>query len=228
MSRLNYPWKAWRPPEDNAQIGFAPLQDEIPLTQRSTATSYIELDRLGSFGGTRQRKGQPTVTQLPNHTKGDETPKVIYSTRRRSSSLALSSLVHIPPLLITVSILALNFRYVYWSDLGGSGQNLILDSLQYAAKAHELMMAFSFGAIVLHRVQASLISSEGIPLGLITAPYRITDAYYLLSKEFWGGATASQSKGPDTRSQTKPFRWVFLALLIAVTVRCSTMIACIH
>ncbi|KAF2094581.1 hypothetical protein NA57DRAFT_80382 [Rhizodiscina lignyota] len=202
-------WKNLRSLNDHVQINFTP-QDEIPLTEASAAASQTELHR--------------TVTRVYKNTRRGEPPKVIYTTRRQSLNLLWSILVHIPPLFITIIILALNYKNVYWSDLGAAGQNLVLDSLQYAAKAHELMMTLSLGTIVLHRVQVSLLSNGGVPLGLVTAPYRLTDVYYLFSREFWAGATTTRSTSQDSRHRFRVYRWTFLGILIAVNVILAALV----
>ena len=108
----------------------------------------------------------------------------------------LYCLPHMVPLAATITILVLNARGVYWQDLGRPKQNTILQVLQYAAKAHELTMAASLTAIVIHQIQHDLSSAKGVSLGFLTAGFRLSEPLYVCSKEFLGGAAARvHSKG---------------------------------
>ena len=102
----------------------------------------------------------------------------------------LYCLPHMLPLAITITILILNARGVYWQDFGRPNQNTILEVLQYAAKAHELTMAASLTAIVVHQTQYDLRNSKGISLGFLTAGFRLSDPLYVCTREFLGGAMA--------------------------------------
>ncbi len=109
---------------------------------------------------------------------------------RRRSIILLHGLPHLLPLLVTVAIICLNAREVYWQDLGFPNQNAILQALQYAAKAHEMMMAGSLTAIVVYQIRYDLSGSEGVPLGFLTAGFQLNDLWFVLTKNFFGGATA--------------------------------------
>ncbi len=92
------------------------------------------------------------------------------------------------PLAITVTILLLNTLGVYWQDLGHPNQSTILQALQYAAKAHEVTMAASLTAIVVHQIQYNLTGSNGVPLGFLTAGFQLSDPLFVCKKEFFRGA----------------------------------------
>ena len=110
----------------------------------------------------------------------------------------LYCLPHIVPLFVTIIILLLNSFGVYWQDLGRPHQNAMLQALQYAAKAHEVTMAASLTAIVVHQIQHDLSSSKGVPLGFLTAGFQLSDPLFVLRKEFFGGATArAHSRRPS-------------------------------
>ena len=148
----------------------------------------------------------PIGKEGPAHT--EEEPKT--ATRISHPVAIYTSLPHLLPIAISISILTLSWRNVYWQDLGLPHQNAILDALQFAAKAHEISMAMSLSAIVLHRIRYDLIIGQGLPFGFLTSAYLLTDLTYLTSKEFWGGVTARQILG-------RPWKLLSLGLLIATS-----------
>lgn len=99
-------------------------------------------------------------------------------------------LLHVIPLAATIAILCLNALKFYWQDLGYPNQNAVLQALQYAAKAQEIMMITSLTAIVVHQTQHDLFKSEGVPLGFLTPCFRLGDPWSCCRKEFFGGLMA--------------------------------------
>ena len=79
----------------------------------------------------------------------------------------------------------MNYKEVFW-EAPEKNTNSKLSALQFAAKAHELLIFASLSAIILHALQHSLAKeSRGIPLGLLNASYQINSTLYLFSAEFW-------------------------------------------
>ena len=97
---------------------------------------------------------------------------------------------HILPLSVTIFIIVLNVAQAYWQDLGRPHQTTRLQAWQYAAKAHELLMASSITAIAVHRIQYDLCVSKGVPLGFVSAGYQLSDPLFVFSKEWLGGVTS--------------------------------------
>ena len=109
---------------------------------------------------------------------------------RRRSTILLHGIPHLLPLLATVAIICLNAREIYWQDLGLRDQNAKLQALQYASKAHEMMMVASLTAIVVFQIRYDLSGSKGVPLGFLTAGFQLSDLSFVFTKKFFGGATA--------------------------------------
>lgn len=104
--------------------------------------------------------------------------------------------LHLVPLLVTIAIICLNARQVNWQDLGLADQNAKLQASQYAAKAHEMIMAASLTAIVVYRILSDLSGPKGVPLGFLTAGFQLNDPWFVFTKRFFGEATArAQSMG---------------------------------
>ena len=97
---------------------------------------------------------------------------------------------------------------MYWSDLGNPNQNSILNTFQFAAKFHELLVGASLSAILVHRIRYDLNNSRGVPLGFLTSGYQVSSLGYLVSREFWGAVT--------TPSRRKSNSWLPLSVLVTI------------
>ncbi|KAJ5610526.1 hypothetical protein N7510_007245 [Penicillium lagena] len=118
----------------------------------------------------------------------EDNPKFVGATRR---SVLLQILTHIIALGMTAAVIQLSLRQCYFGDVddtkfGVMSTNEALNAMQFAAKLHELFMVASLTAIVFHFSRSLLLGSRGLPLGLVTAPFRISAPDYLISSEFWG------------------------------------------
>ncbi|KAI0481856.1 hypothetical protein F4859DRAFT_476231 [Xylaria cf. heliscus] len=108
-----------------------------------------------------------------------EKPKI--ALRKRFSWL--HPLVHLLPVGVTLAILQLTFRGVYWDDdtrYDARWQAV----LQFPAKLHEILIVGSLSAIVLHIFRRMLVSANGIPLGLMVGAFQMGSAEYLISKSY--------------------------------------------
>ena len=143
------------------------------------------------------------TARRPNMSTGNVTPS------RPTWVFVSYCLLHAVPLVVTIAILCLNALKVYWQDLGSPNQNAVLQALQYAAKAQEIMMATSLTAIVVHRTQHDLFTSQGVPLGLITACYQLGDPLSCCKKEFFGGLKARLRSTDWSHSFPLPFLLIF-------------------
>lgn len=122
-----------------------------------------------------------------------EQPKVIYSYKRREIIRQIL-LFHLVPVSINFVLLGLYVRQVLWVPPWPTTN--ILNTLQFAAKVHETLMIASLASVLLHHIRHRLLSSShGIPLGILTSPFRLLDMTYLWSQEFL--AACSSEKGID-------------------------------
>ena len=80
--------------------------------------------------------------------------KVAIDGRRWMSFLC--SVPDLIPISVTIVIISLNIRGIYWQDFGHPNQNSILQALQYAAKAHEIMIIASLANVIVYRIQHDL------------------------------------------------------------------------
>jgi len=112
---------------------------------------------------------------------------------RSWNSVVIKTIVHFVSVAISAYILSLNFQEVYYANIGAPNIGLFLNSLQFAAKAHEILMCASLSAIVIHRIRYDLLGNDGVPLGLSLAGYNLASNSYLrsqlclqsLNRNFW-------------------------------------------
>ncbi|KAF2102893.1 hypothetical protein NA57DRAFT_52438 [Rhizodiscina lignyota] len=161
------------------------------------------------------------------HGTVEEEPRVVMKTVERTTPshrivhpvrvLARTMLVlqhcsiHIIPIFATITLAYLNLAgFFIGENLAGStagiAQNMDRLSLQVVAKLVELFIIASLGVIILDAIRDKMMyGGEGVPLGLVTAPFRIGDISFLFSHEFRAGSRGFQ------RRRT---RWMFALLIV--------------
>lgn len=156
-------------------------------SHRMSNFDHLPSDPQAALLGSEQLSPFPlsTDTQVDNEVKPNKS-----AVDRRRRTIIWHVLLHSFPLSVTILIILLNAREVYWQDLGLSDQNAKLQAFQYGAKAHEMMMTTSLTAIVLYQFRSDLCGSEGVPLGFLTAVFQLSDPSFVFTKKFFGGATA--------------------------------------
>ena len=125
----------------------------------------------------------------PECERSMEPMKVAIDDRRWMSFLC--SVPDLIPISVTIVIISLNICGIYWQDYGHPNQNSILQALQYAAKAHEIMIIASLTNIIVYRIQHDLSSATGLSFGFLTAGAEFDSPSFIFSKAFLGGTTAS-------------------------------------
>ncbi|KAL8690965.1 MAG: hypothetical protein Q9218_003703 [Villophora microphyllina] len=144
-----------------------------------------------------ENRQQPS-SAFPNVSSADDEPEKVAVAQRRWI-IVLYCFAHMIPVVITLVLLYLNIRGIYWQDLGHPNQNSILQALQYAAKAHEVMIAASLAAIAIFRIQHDLTDRNGVPLGFLSAGFLLDSPTFILSRQFLGGVTARPHAGGPSR-----------------------------
>ena len=92
--------------------------------------------------------------------------------------------IHVLALAATGTVFGLNFSNCYGWDLDHSQQpsTAKLNALQFAAKLHEILIVGSLSSMVMFYVRNRLVTSKGIPFGLLSSGYQVSSAEYLFSK----------------------------------------------
>lgn len=110
--------------------------------------------------------------------------------------------IHLLAISTSIGICLLHFLRVYWTDestwttswrWASLNLNDILKALQFASKAHEILIVASIGAIVLYFARRRLVGRKGIALGLLMCSYRIDQPVNILSSKFWSALSFNMS-----------------------------------
>ncbi|QYT04997.1 hypothetical protein H0G86_011895 [Trichoderma simmonsii] len=172
-------------------------------------------------------QGSPTTSKIITSTTKevtDDRGKVILS-RFPSTGHLLEWLIHFVAIGISIGICLLHFKKVYWTDESTLSKkwrwlsrvsldlNDVIKALQFAAKAHEILMVASIGAIVLYFARRRLVRDEGIALGLLMSSFD-TPANILSSKL----CHSQPARGPslDWWNASNPYNGRILPLHLSV------------
>ncbi|RSL60981.1 hypothetical protein CEP54_006452 [Fusarium duplospermum] len=136
-----------------------------------------------------------------------EPPKPIFYNSRGSVFARLG--VHLLPILTSVTIISLNLGGLYHGrdTLPGPAIDFSITSamLQVVAKLQELLIVASLTSIVFSVIRDQLVSTMGVPLGLLFVGFMFSHLSFFWSMEFWG----------TLRSQLPLRTKIFTALLLA-------------
>lgn len=137
----------------------------------------------------------------------------MYSHKRRQI-LREVIMIHLLPVAINFTLLGLYIEQVLWTPPWPTTN--ISNALQFAAKLHETLMIASLVSVLLHHIRYKLLSSDGygLPLGLITSPFRLLDISYLWSRDF--SAACRSVKGFRLSEFITIIIHLFLFILAAV------------
>ncbi|KAH7319464.1 hypothetical protein BKA65DRAFT_102540 [Rhexocercosporidium sp. MPI-PUGE-AT-0058] len=120
---------------------------------------------------------------ISEHDDFDHKPPPTSKNQTSRWSILARSLILVPPIAISLAILALNFRSVFWA-LPTDRTNTILGALQFAAQVHASLLVASISMMVLNMIQHGLASKKGVPLGMISANFYVDSPTWLFRTEF--------------------------------------------
>ncbi|RSL99597.1 hypothetical protein CEP52_009633 [Fusarium oligoseptatum] len=117
--------------------------------------------------------------------------------------------VHILPILASVTIISLNLCTLYLGSGGLPGPlidfSITSAMLQVVAKLQELLIVASLTSVVFSVIRDQLVSTMGVPLGLLSVGFMFSHLSFFWSMEFWGAL----------RSQLPLSTTILTALLLA-------------
>lgn len=117
--------------------------------------------------------------------KTEEKPKII-SKRSRMTATRIFFQFHFIPFSVALALIALNLRTAYVSGEDGPWSNM----LQFASKAHELLMQISIGTVVVTYIEYLATQQTALPFGAIFAAYSTMRLDYLWSDELTASLTS--------------------------------------
>ncbi|KAM5358582.1 hypothetical protein ACJZ2D_015150 [Fusarium nematophilum] len=196
---------------------YSPLghgADDPVFRGTSTATPSLQDREAGDVAGSTDTLIQSSTSRAPYLKKlsDPEPPKKVCKNGMRSA-LGHLALFHLPAIGITLTILSLYIARVRWEHPSAEE----LSVLQFAAKAHEILIIISLTDILLHRVRYGLIvDKNGIPLGFLSSPVHLgAPIQYLFSWELWGVVLQPSADGRRGRLRVTGFI-IILAILLSI------------
>ncbi|KAI1615976.1 hypothetical protein EDD37DRAFT_646177 [Exophiala viscosa] len=187
------------PPTPNTSDSQHILSPIIPPYHRSYTVDSLTSpqERFVEFTKTESNDVPPMSVPISNALL--ESPKQAIKKGFWANSSKL--LPHLAASVITLVVVEINFRSLYWMDLvapnvhilPGISQGGALNALQLAAKLHELILVASLGTIVMHVAQAHMVGNHGLPLGLLTNSFAVGSGDFLRTKAFWASAWTSKA-----------------------------------
>ncbi|KAK4949966.1 hypothetical protein LTR10_011808 [Elasticomyces elasticus] len=188
------------PPTPNTSDSQHSLSPIIPPYGRSYTVDSLTSpqERLVEFTKSELNDLPPT-NPAPIPSAIQESPKQAIKKGFWANSSKL--LPHLAAAIITLVVVQINLRNLYWMDLvapnvhilPGISQGGALNALQLAAKLHELILVASLGTIVMHVAQAHMVGKHGLPLGLLTNSFAVGSGDFLNTKAFWASAWTSKA-----------------------------------
>jgi hypothetical protein len=133
----------------------------------------------------------------PRHDSKNGTEKGFIILRHFRSRFVTALLVHGPAIALSSIVIYLTAYPRFWVEdewYNKAGQRLMSANdlskvFQFVAKIHEIFVVVSLSAMMLSILRHRLIdNSDGVALGLLTAPYRVGDIKFLFSGAFWQSA----------------------------------------
>lgn len=116
-----------------------------------------------------------------------------------------------------------NFSIVGGNFTGGPpSDDVKLSLLQFASKAHEVMMIASMSIIIVDFIRRELLTESGIPFGAVFGSLQFSNSSYLFSKEFMGVLKARLKR---RLVKIRLVALLFVGAVLAVTVGPSSAIA---
>ncbi|KAM7215541.1 hypothetical protein V8F06_009107 [Rhypophila decipiens] len=176
-----------------ADDATGPRHDHIPSISATTEpTPAAESTSMGP------RSPSPNPTEAELGRVIDDRPPPLPS-RPQSAEMSSHSigftlgrfvLFHIPAITFTVLLLVVYILRLSWNPTANHLAGLLL-----GAKVHEALIVVSLFDIVYYHVRRALLSSRGVPLGYLTAPFRLNSPFHFFTRQFWAPFTSSIAIG---------------------------------
>ncbi|KAK3985258.1 hypothetical protein QBC44DRAFT_374284 [Cladorrhinum sp. PSN332] len=158
----------------------------IDLLSRAISQAFLQL-----YKTTIGRAFHTNAPSLPTTSPAAKGHKIVLGSQNWFPVLAASILIHGPPVALGALLIYINNQRWYWApeiqktDPEGHERKMETNRnlLQLAAKVFKIMVTASVGFMNIKTFKHRLVESH-LPLGLLSAPYRIGDVPYLWSPSF--------------------------------------------
>lgn len=143
---------------------------------------------------TEYRPADPPYHFDQPYRQGQEKPKIALKWKIPY----LEILIHTIALGTIVALAWASLRKKYWKDFDLKDDDVInveLNAWQLASKVHELFMLASLSFMVFYHARRLLIGKNGIPFGLLTAPFSTGSPAMIFNTSFQAGFTRNWKFG---------------------------------
>lgn len=141
------------------------------------------------------------------------------ATRQRRKVLLSAVQYHLPALVLAILLTILYALEIAWPFTEAPTVGTAQAGIQFLAQVHETFVVLSLSQLVLHRIRYHLLQENGVELGLLYANFRLSNALYCFSKEFFGAVRKSY------RSRATLGTVAFTVLASAISVALSPLSA---
>lgn len=128
-------------------------------------------------------------------------------------------LLHLVSIIFTVAVLYLCGAQVYFLDITKPNINSILNTFQFVAALHGIIISISMGAMAVYHLQYELCA-DGLPFGYVLSPFQLGSLQMLFKLRFWKAALA----GTNTTRAYFFGAGIFLLTIIQALVAPSSAI----
>ena len=124
--------------------------------------------------------------QIAQH--GSANPKQLITRKFHLSTLEW--LLHLASITFTIAVLYLCGAEVYFQDITKPNINSILNTFQFVAALHGIIIGISMGAMAVYHLQYELCAAGGLPFGYVLSPFHLGSLQMLFKPRFWKAALA--------------------------------------
>jgi hypothetical protein len=160
---------------------------DIPLhSLPDSATGYPPSTSGESTKPLLSQTAQANGEQLAED--GSANPKQLITREFHLSTLEW--LIHLASIIFTIAVLYLCGAEVYFLDITKSNINSILNTFQFVAAFHAIIIGISMGAMAVYHLQYELCAADGLPFGYVLSPFQLGSPQMFLKPGFWKAAFA--------------------------------------
>ena len=155
--------------------------EQVSILRLITSIHTLTKTQQSTMDLSKRERPRSATTDSILSLKPKRTSKLLAALKGRTGTLA-KSLIHILSIAISLGVLTLTFRQVFW-QVPGENTNAVLNALQFAAQLHASLIAASLAAMLLHYVK-KCAEKQGVELGFLSSSFQLHSLVYPLSAEF--------------------------------------------
>ena len=129
---------------------------------------------------------QISSQQIAQH--GSPNPTQLITRKFHLSTLEW--LLHLASIIFTIAVLYLCGAEVYFLNITKPNLKSILNTFQFVATLHDIIIGISMGAMAVYHLQYGLCAADGLPFGYVLSAFQLGSLQMLFKPRFWKAALA--------------------------------------